>query len=80
MQTVTTIGLDIALSWSFRCGGQSGHPPSVEASPRPSVLPEIAAMPDRHRGLRLIAPTNSKIPYATSQLTRALPAGSTSVG
>ena len=60
MQTVTTIGLDIAKSvfevHGVDAAGASGRPPSVEASLRPGVLPEVAAMPDRHRGLRLIAP------------------------
>ena len=59
MQTITTIGLDIAKSvfqvmglmpaakWSF---------PPVEAPPRPGVLPEAAGMPCRHRSLRLVTP------------------------
>jgi hypothetical protein len=45
MQTVSTIGLDIAKSVFqvmalMRPG--SGRAPSVEASPRPSILPEVA--------------------------------------
>src|SRR6266436_5402921 len=57
MQTVTTIGFDIAKS-VFQVHGvdAGGHPPPVEASPRPGVLSEAAAMPGWHRGLRLVAP------------------------
>ena len=42
MQTVTTIGLDIAKSvfqvHGVDAGGRGGHPPPVEASLRPGVL------------------------------------------
>src|SRR5674476_1279478 len=36
------------------CRWPGGYPPSVEAAPCPDVLPEASAMPDRHRGLRLV--------------------------
>src|SRR5476651_2569228 len=39
-----------------RCCRPSGHPAPVEASRRPGVLPEAAAMLGWHRGLRLISP------------------------
>ena len=56
MQTITTIGLDIAKS-VFQVHGVDaqgkGHPPSVEASRRPGFLPETATVPNRHRGLCL---------------------------
>ena len=59
MQTIKTIGLDIAKS-VFQVHGlicrQGGHPPSVEAPLRPIIFPEVTAMPDRHRSLRLVAP------------------------
>src|SRR5882757_7905206 len=32
-----------------------GYSPSVEASPGPGVLPETTAVPDWHRGLRLVS-------------------------
>src|SRR5258706_5068686 len=38
------------------CRWSGGHPPPVEASPRPGVLSEAAAMPGWHRGLRLVSP------------------------
>ena len=49
MQTVTTIGLDIAKS-VFQVHGDDaarpgGHLPPVEASLRRRILPEIVAMP-----------------------------------
>ena len=43
------------------CRWPSGDPPSVEASLRPGVLPEVAVLPDRHRGLRFIAPLVARI-------------------
>jgi transposase len=46
MQTITTIGLDIAKSVfsgpRHRCGRQGDHPPSAEAPLCPGVLPEAA--------------------------------------
>ena len=42
--------------------GQRGHPPSAEASRRPGVLGEAAALPGRHRGLCLV--TSSVAPAA----------------
>jgi len=54
MQTIMTIGLDIAKSvFQFHgvdAGGQGDHPPPVEASPGAGVLSEAAAMPGWHRG------------------------------
>jgi hypothetical protein len=45
MQTVTTIGLDIAKSvfqvHGVDAAGQGGHPPSAEAPLRPGVLPKL---------------------------------------
>src|SRR6476619_7639837 len=38
------------------CCRPGGHPPPVEASVRPFVFPEVAAVPGRHRSLRLVAP------------------------
>ena len=48
MQAVTTIGLDIAKSVfqvpGVDAAGPGAHPPPVEASRRPGVLPETASM------------------------------------
>ena len=53
MQTVSTIGLDIA-KWVFQVTAllrrASGGPPAVEASIRVGILPEAAAVPGRYRG------------------------------
>jgi hypothetical protein len=57
MQTVTTIGFDIAKSVFQVHGvdaGGGGYPPPVEASPCSGVLPEATAVSGRHRGLRLV--------------------------
>ena len=59
MQTVTTIGLDIAKSVFQVHGVDAAGQVVVRCQlKRRYVLafPEVAAMPDRHRGLRLIAP------------------------
>jgi hypothetical protein len=59
MQTITTIGLDIAKfsfpgSW-HRGGGQGDRPPAAEASLRLVVLREAATVPDWHRSLGIVA-------------------------
>jgi transposase len=58
------------MGWCLRPGG---HSPPVQASLRPSVLPEIAAMPCRHRSLRIIAPLVARAqgdrPYGTADTT-----------
>jgi len=58
MQTVTTVGLDIAKSvFQVHCvdaAGQVVIGRQLNVA-RPGVLSEVAAMPDRHRGLRLVA-------------------------
>ena len=59
MQTISTIGLNIAKS-VFRvhgvgAAGASGGPPSVEASARPSLFREAPAVPYWHRSLRIVA-------------------------
>ena len=55
MQTVTTIGLDIAKSVfqgpRRRRGRQRAHPSSAEAPLRADILREAAALPGRDRGL-----------------------------
>ena len=60
MQTVTTIGLDIAKSvfqvHGVDAAGQVIDPPAIEASLRAGVLWKVATMPGRHRSLRLVAP------------------------
>ncbi len=52
MQTVTTIGLDIAKSvfqlHGIDAAGQRGNPAAVEAPLCACVLPEAAFMRDRH--------------------------------
>ena len=65
MQTITTIGLDIAKSvfqvhgvdrWRGDCS------PAIEASLCPDVLPEAVAMSGRYRSLRLGAPLVARAP------------------
>ena len=60
MQTITTIGLDIAKSvfqvHGVDAGGQVVIRRPFEASHRSGVLSEAAAMPGWHRGLRLVSP------------------------
>ena len=60
MQTVSTIGLDIAKSvfqvHGVDAAGQGGHPPAVEAPPLLSLLPETANLPGGYRGVRFVAP------------------------
>jgi hypothetical protein len=66
MQTVTTIGLDIAKSvfqlHGVDAAGKVVIPPSVEASRRPGVLREVVTMPGWHRGLRLVSPLVARTP------------------
>ena len=60
MQTITTIGLDIAKSvfqvHGVDAAGQVVIRRQLKRRHVLSVLPEVAAMSDRHRGLRVIAP------------------------
>ena len=60
MQTITTIGLDIAKSvfqvHGVDAAGQVVIRRQLKRRVRPGVLPEVAAMPGRHRSLRLVAP------------------------
>ena len=66
MQTVTTIGLDIAKSvfqvHGIDAAGQGGHPPPAEAPLRPGVLPEAGALPSWYRGLRFITSLVARAP------------------
>ena len=65
MQTITTIGLDIAKSvfqvHGVDAGVQAVSPP-VEASLCAGVLPEANAMSGRYRSLRLVAPLVARAP------------------
>ena len=68
MQTITTIGFDIAKSvfqvhYVDACR-PGDHPPSVEAPLCPRVFPEAAAVPDRLRSLRLITLLVAGVPGA----------------
>ena len=60
MQTITTIGLDIAKSvfqvHGVDAAGQVVIRPPVEAAVCAGVLSEAAIMPGWHRGLRLVSP------------------------
>jgi hypothetical protein len=57
MQTITTIGLDIAKSvfqvHGIDAGGPGDRSPANEASLFPDVFPEAIAMSGRYRSLRL---------------------------
>jgi hypothetical protein len=53
MQSISTIGLDIA--WRL-CGRPGGPAPTGEAPAGLGIFPETAAMPGGYRGVRLIAP------------------------
>ena len=68
MQTITTIGLDIAKSVFQVHGVDDSRPgsnsPPVEAALRPGVLSEAATMPGWHRGLRLVSPLVARTPGA----------------
>jgi transposase len=69
MQTITTIGLDIAKS-VFQVHGVDGRPrdrsPAIEASLCPDVLPEAVAMSGRYRSLRVVAPLDTRVAGAGS--------------
>ena len=71
MQTITTMGLDIAKP-VFQVHGvdddnwPSGYSPPVEAWPGSCVLSEAASMSGRHRGLRLVAPLGARTPGTRS--------------
>ena len=57
MQTVTTIGLDIAKSvFQVRGVNAGGQVVIRRQSPRVVVLPEAATLPGRYRGLCLVPP------------------------
>jgi len=45
----------------------ASHPPSAEASPHPSVLPQVAPVHYRHRSLRVIAPLVARAAGARAQ-------------
>ena len=68
MQTVTTIGLDIAKSvfqvHGVDAAGQVVIRRQLKRRIRPGVLPEAATMPGRHRGLRLVASLVARAPGA----------------
>jgi transposase len=70
MQTITTIGLDIAKS-VFHVHGvdwwPSGYSPRVEAALRPGVPPEANAMSGRYRS-PLVAPLVARAPGIGSRL------------
>ena len=64
MQTVTTIGLDIAKS-VFQVHGIDAAGQVVirrQLKRRPGVFREAATLPNRHRGLRLIARLVARTP------------------
>ena len=66
MQTVTTIGLDIAKS-VFQIHGVDANSQMIirrqlKAALCPGVLSETTTMPGRHRGLRLVAPLVARTP------------------
>src|SRR5262249_60858020 len=70
MQTITTIGLDIAKS-VFQVHGvdaqrQCRPTPSIEAPVPAGLLPEAAAVPDWHRSLCLVASLVTRAPSARS--------------
>jgi len=66
MQTITTIGLDIAKSVFQVHGVDAGGPgdcsPAIEAAFCPGVLSEAVAMSGRYRSLRLVAPLVARAP------------------
>ncbi len=66
MQTVTTIGLDIAKSVFSgprrRRGGECSYSPAAQATLRDDLLPEAIAVPGRYRSLRLVAPLVARTP------------------
>ena len=70
MQTVTTIGLDIAKSvfqvHGVDAAGQVVIRRQLKRRSGTGVLPEVTAMPGRHRGLRLGAPLVARAASAGS--------------
>ena len=68
MQTITTIGLDIAKAVfqvpAVDAGGQVLIRRQVEAPPGVGVFPEAAFMSRWHRGLRLVSPLVTRTPGA----------------
>ena len=71
MQTVTTIGLDIAKSifqvHGVDAAGQVVVRRQLKRRYVPGVLREAASLPNRHRGLRLIASLVARAPGARAQ-------------
>ena len=69
MQTITTIGFDIAKS-VFQVHGVDATGQVVVRrqlkSPRPGVLSAAATVPGWHRGLRLVTPLVARAPGAGS--------------
>ena len=59
MDSVTTIGLDIAKSvfqvHGVGCCGRGGHPKEADPWAGPRVLREVAPMSRRDRGMQLLA-------------------------
>ena len=68
MQTITTIGFDIAKSvfqvHGVDAGGQGADPPPVEAPPGVGVFSEAAFLSGWHRSLRLVSPLVTRAPGA----------------
>jgi hypothetical protein len=62
MQTVTTIGLDIAKSTALMAVAK--WPCPAEAALRLDFLRDASAMPGRHRSLRLVASLVARTPSA----------------
>jgi transposase len=67
MQTVTTVGLDIAKSvFQVHGGVDAGGQVVIRRQLRRryvlAFFPEVAAMPDWDRGLRLVAPLVARAP------------------
>jgi len=66
MQTITTIGFDIAKSvfqvHGVVAAGEVVIRRQFEAGLRPGVLLETATLPGRHRGLRLVSLLVSRTP------------------
>ena len=73
MQAVTTIGLDIAKSvfqvHGVDAAGQVVIRRQLKRRVRSGVLPEVTAMPDWHRGLRVIALLVTRAPGTRSHCT-----------
>src|SRR6202051_4307357 len=70
MQTITTIGLDLAKSvfqvHGVDTGGQVVIRRQLKRRSCPGFLSEAATMPDWHRGLRLISPLVARTPGTRS--------------